>query len=149
MKNPALINPDALQALYALSAAVKKGRVPEHTLHLVHLRTSQINGCGLCVDLGSREMKKSGESDERLFATAAWRDTPFFTDAERAALALAESVTRLSDSSDPVPDAIWEEAARHFDEAQLSTLLLHIAQSNMWNRLNVSTRQLAGSVKLD
>jgi len=88
--------------------------------------------------------KQSGETDERLFAVAAWRDTPYFTGAERAALALAESVTRLNDHSDPVPDGIWNEAARHYDERALAALLLAIAAVNVWNRLNASTRQVAG-----
>lgn len=89
-------------------------------------------------------MKKTGETDERLFAVAAWRDAPYFSDAERAALALTEAVTRLSDRADPVPDEIWNEAARHYDEQALGALLLAIALINVWNRLNVATRQVAG-----
>ena len=92
------------------------------TRDLVHLRASQINGCSVCVDMHARELKKAGETDERLFAVAAWRDTPYFTDAERAALALTEAVTRLSDRPDPVPDEIWDEAARHYDETALAAL---------------------------
>ena len=87
-------------------------------------------------------MKKAGETDERLFTVAAWRDTPYFTDAERAALALTEAVTRLSDREDPVPDKVWEEAARHYDERTLAGLLLAIAGINVWNRLNAATRQV-------
>jgi AhpD family alkylhydroperoxidase len=109
MKNPAMILPDAMQAIQALNAATEKGGVPAATLSLVHLRASQINGCSVCVDSGSRHAKKAGETDERLFAVAAWRESPYFTEAERAALALTEAVTRLSDQADPVPDAIWEE----------------------------------------
>jgi AhpD family alkylhydroperoxidase len=145
MKNPAIVLPDAMQAVLALKAAVDKGGVPGATLELVHLRVSQINGCSTCVDMGARSARKAGETDERLFATAAWREAPYFTDAERAALALAEAVTRLSDRPDPVPDAIWEEAARHYDERGLATLVLSIAQTNVWNRLNVATRQPAGA----
>lgn len=96
------------------------------------------------LDMHSRLLKRAGESDQRLFTVAGWRDTPYFTDAERAALALTEAVTRLSDRADPVPDEIWEEAARHYDETQLSALLLAIAAINVWNRLNVPTRQVAG-----
>ena len=88
MKNPAMIVPDAMQALQALAKAAEKGGVPARTLELVHLRASQINGCSVCVDMHSRDAKKAGETDERLFAVAAWRDAPYFTDAERAALAL-------------------------------------------------------------
>lgn len=90
------------------------------TMSLVHLRASQINGCSFCVDGGSEHAKKAGESDQRLFAVAAWRDSPYFDDAERAALALTETVTRLSDRLDPVPDDIWEEASRRYDERAMA-----------------------------
>jgi len=145
MKNPALVIPEALSAIKDLSEAAGKGGVAPGTLELVHLRASQINGCGFCVDLAYRKAKKEGGPDERLFAVAAWRDTPFFTEAERAALALAEAVTRLSDRPDPVPDEIWDEAARHYDEKELAALLLMIATTNVYNRLNDSTKQTAGS----
>jgi alkylhydroperoxidase family enzyme len=95
----------------------------------------------------AREIKKAGETDERLFAVAAWRHGPYFTDAERAALALTEAVTRLSDREDPVPDDIWAEAARHYDETALAALLLAIANINVWNRLNVAVGQVAGEWK--
>src|SRR5919197_960611 len=144
MKNPAMILPDAMQALQALQAATEKGGVPAATLGLVHLRASQINGCSVCVDAGTRHAKQAGETDERLFAGAAWREAPYFTDAERAALALTEAITRLSDRADPVPDEIWDEAARHYDERALAALILAIAMVNVWNRLNVTTRQVAG-----
>jgi alkylhydroperoxidase family enzyme len=91
----------------------------------------------------ARYMKEAGETDERLLTVAAWRDAPYFTDAERAALALTEAVTRLSDGPDPVPDAIWNEAARHYDERALAALLVAITTINAWNRLNVATRQVA------
>jgi AhpD family alkylhydroperoxidase len=145
MKNIVMIVPDAMQALQALKASAEKGGVPSRTLTLVELRASQINGCSVCVDMHSRHLKKEGETDERLFAVAAWRDAPYFTDAERAALALTEAVTRLSDRADPVPDEIWDEATRHFDEPALAALIIAIANINVWNRLNVATRQLAGA----
>ncbi len=147
MKNPGLVIPESMQAMQMLNAASEKGGVPARTLGLVHLRASQINGCGLCVDMHPRILKKAGETDDRLFAVAAWRDAPYFTDAERAALALTEAVTRLADREDPVPDAIWSEAARHYDEKGLSALLLGIAAINVWNRINVATRQVAGSAR--
>lgn len=135
-----------MAALQALGAAVGNGGVPDTTINLVLLRASQINGCGVC--LGHfRSAKKSGEADERIFTVAAWRDTPYFTDAERAALALTEAVTRISDRADPVPDEVWDEASRHYDEAVLGTLVLAIANINVWNRLNVATRQMAGAVE--
>src|SRR5437773_9627049 len=140
MKNPAMVITAAMQPVQALWASAQQGGVPPRTLGLVHLRASQINGCSACVDGGSRGAKEAGETDERLFAVAAWRDAPYFTDAERAALALTEAVTRLGDRTDPVPDAIWNEAARHFDERTLAALLVGIATVNVFNRLNVSTR---------
>lgn len=144
MKNPVMILPDAFKALHALRASADKSGVPSRTLALVELRASQINGCSVCVDMHSRDLKKAGETDDRLFAVAAWQDAPYFTDAERAALALAESVTRLSDRPNPVPDEIWNEAARHYDEAALAALIVAIANINVWNRLNATTRQVAG-----
>jgi len=144
MSNPAMIVPDAMKALHALAKSAEQGGVPQQTIGLVELRASQINGCSVCVDGHTRSLKKAGETDERLFAVATWRDAPYFTDAQRAALALAEAVTRLSDRADPVPDEIWDEAARHYDEQALAALLIAIASINVWNRLNVSTRQQAG-----
>jgi AhpD family alkylhydroperoxidase len=144
MSNPATVVPDAMQALHALGAAAEKGGLPSATIGLVQLRASHINGCSVCVDMHTRLMKKAGETDERLFAVAAWRDAPYFNDAERAALALTEAVTRLSDRADPVPDEVWAEAARHYDEPALAALIIAIATINVWNRLNVATRQVAG-----
>ncbi len=144
MSNPVMIVPEAMQALHALAKTAEKGGVPARTRDLITLRASQINGCSVCVDMHARDLKNAGETDERLFAVSAWRDAPYFTDAERAALALAEAVTRLSDRADPVPDEIWNEAARHYDEPALASLLLSIASINVWNRLNVATKQVAG-----
>jgi AhpD family alkylhydroperoxidase len=139
-----MLIPDAMQALLALNSATEKAGVPSTTLGLAHLRVSQINGCSVCVDMGWRMLKKAGESDERLFAVSAWRDAPYFTEAERAALALAEAMTRLSDQEDAVPDRVWDEAARHYDEPALAALIVSIATTNVFNRLNVTTRQVAG-----
>ena len=144
MHNPAMLIPEAMQALLALSKSTERAGLPQKTAELIHLRASQINGCSVCVDMHARNLRRKGETDERSYTVAAWRDAPYFTDAERAALALTESVTRLSDRSDPVPDDIWNEAARHFDEKQLAALILSIATINVWNRLNVTTRQVAG-----
>jgi AhpD family alkylhydroperoxidase len=142
--NPAMFVPGAIQALQTLSASLEKSGLPAKTLGLVHLRASQINGCSVCLDLHYRMAKNMGESDERLFVVAGWRDAPYFTDAERAALALTEAVTRLSDRPDPVPDDIWGEAVKYYNETELAALILSIAQINVWNRLNVATRQVAG-----
>src|SRR6266581_2604120 len=135
MSNPAMILPDAMNAIQALLKATRKGGVPQAVLELVHLRASQINGCSFCVDSGARSAKKAGETDERLFAVAAWREAPYITDA----------VTRLADRADPVPDSIWDEAARHYDEQGLAALILMIATTNLFNRLNATTRQVAGA----
>lgn len=147
MNHPVAVIPDALKALYALNAAGQSGGVPHTTHLLVILRASQINGCSVCVDMHARELKEAGETDQRVFGVAAWRDAPFFSNAERAALALAECVTRLSDRPDPVPDDVWQEAAKHFDEKALAGLLLALGGINVWNRLNVSIRQPVGAVK--
>jgi AhpD family alkylhydroperoxidase len=144
MKNPAMVLPEVMQALFALSKAAEKAGVPSKTIGLILLRASQINGCSVCVDMHCRDLKKAGETDERLFAVAAWRDAPYFTAAERAALALAEAVTRLSDRPDPVPDVVWEDAMQHYDEQALAGLITSIALINTWNRFNVATRQIAG-----
>jgi AhpD family alkylhydroperoxidase len=143
MKQPVFVLPEALTALKSLSDVVTKSTVPQTTVELINMRASQINGCGVCGDGHWRIARELGETDERLFAVAAWRETPYFTDAERAALALTEAVTRIADTVAPVPDAIWEEAVRHYDEEQLAAIVLAIASINVWNRLNVATRQVA------
>jgi len=144
MNHPAYVVPDAMNALQALGKAIQQTGLPPKTLELINLRASQINGCGVCAVHHPRIARKLGETDDRLFAVAAWREAPYFTDAERAALALTEAATRLSDRADPIPDDIWNEAARHYDETTLAALVLAIASINVWNRLNVVTRQVAG-----
>jgi AhpD family alkylhydroperoxidase len=145
MKNSAILFPEVVQSMLAVDKATDG--IDFVTRKLVHLRASQINGCGVCVDMHARELKKAGVTDERIFAVGAWRDTPYFSDAERAALALAEAATRLSDKADPVPDDIWNEATRHYDEPALGALVVQIALINFWNRLNATTRQIAGQWK--
>jgi AhpD family alkylhydroperoxidase len=142
--NPALLIPGALEAIQSLVASLKDNGVEEKTLELVHLRTSQINGCGVCLDMDVRSARKNGESLERLLTVAGWRDVPYFTEAERAALALAEAMTRFNDRPDPVSDEVWAEAARHYDETALGTLVTWIALVNLFNRVNVTTHQVAG-----
>jgi AhpD family alkylhydroperoxidase len=121
---------------HRLDKSTEAGEVPYVTRKLIHLRASQINACSVCVDMHARELKKAGEKDERIFAVAAWRETPYFTAPERAALALAEAATRLADRSDAVPDDVWEEAARHYDDKALAALVIQIALINAFNRLN-------------
>jgi AhpD family alkylhydroperoxidase len=147
MRNPAIIVPEAMKALQALAASTRTSGVPDRTLELVSLRASQINGCSACVDMHPRRAKKTGETDDRLFAVAAWREAPYFTDAERAALALTEALTRVSDRPDSVSDAVWTEVARNYDETALAALVIAIANINVWNRLNIAVRQPAGEWK--
>jgi AhpD family alkylhydroperoxidase len=145
MSNPAMILPDSMKGIQSIIKAAHSAGVPRSTMELAHLRASQVNGCSPCVYSGAISAKKAGESEERLFAVAAWRETDLFTDAERAALALAESMTRLSDRPEPVPDEVWNEAAKHFDEKQMAGLVLWIATTNLFNRLNATTKQPAGA----
>ncbi len=136
--------PGVREAILTIAKTAESCGVPRTTLELLHVRVDQINGCSVCVDMHSRALKKLGESDARLFALAAWREAPYYTEAERAALALAEAETRLNDRADAVPDEIWKEASRHFSDAELAALVTSIAVANLWNRLNVTTRQLTG-----
>jgi AhpD family alkylhydroperoxidase len=146
INHPVTVFPAALKALVDLSNSTGD-TLPESTRNLIALRASQINGCSVCLDLHATDMRKAGETDERLFTVAGWRDAPYFSDAERAALALTEAATRLADRADAVPDDIWAEAARHYDEQQLAALVIAIASINTWNRLNASTRAVAGAVE--
>ncbi|MEU1784133.1 carboxymuconolactone decarboxylase family protein [Streptomyces abikoensis] len=146
MKNPALVLPDAMKGIQSLMSAIRQGDAPQQVLELVHLRTSQINGCSACVYGGIASAKKAGETDERLHHVAAWREAPFFSDAERAALALAEATARIADrSGKAVPDEIWDEAADHFDEKQLSAIILMVATTNFFNRINTTIEEPAGT----
>ena len=150
-QNPMMIVPGALQVMQALQtlrkSVEKQGVVPWRTIDLLQLRVSQINGCRFCVEEHARILKEAGETDERIFAVAAWRDAYGFTSAECAALALAEAITRIADQADPVPDAIWEEAVRHYDEQGLATLVLLTSTANLFTRLGTATRQGAGAPK--
>jgi AhpD family alkylhydroperoxidase len=137
--------PDVTAGVQQIFKAVYSGGVPPQTLELVHLRASQINGCSACVNAGATNAAKAGISQEKLLTLAAWYEDPRFDDAERAALALTEAATRLSDRAEPVPDAIWEVAAQHYDERQLAALILMIGVTNLFNRLNATTRQPAGA----
>ena len=145
MKNPAYVLPDAMKGINAIFKATNSGGVAHETLELVHLRASQINGCGACVDAGARAATKAGETPERLWSLAAWREAPYYSDAERAALALTEAATRMADRPDSVTDAIWDEAADHFDEQGLSAIILMVALTNLFNRINVTIREPAGT----
>jgi AhpD family alkylhydroperoxidase len=145
MTSPVMAVPEALQGLLDVSKAIGKVGLPQQTLDLAALRASQINGCAVCIHMHSRDLKKAGQSDDRLSTVAAWREAPYFDDAERAALALAEAVTRLSDRADPVPEQVWQEAARHYNEQELGAMVLAIGLVNLWNRVNHATRQVPGA----
>jgi AhpD family alkylhydroperoxidase len=136
------------QAMMALEKYLHDSPVTGATLDLVKLRASQINGCAFCVDMHAHDAKKAGETDDRLFTVAAWREAPFFSDAERAALALTEAATRIADQPAGVPDDVWDEATRHYDEESLAALVMAIAAINAWNRINVTVRNPAGSRRM-
>ena len=144
MNNPVMVVPDVLQPLLDVGEAARRVGLPGNTAEMVHLRAAQINGCGYCVDMHARALKEAGETDERIFSVAAWREAPYYTEAERAALALAEAATRLADRPDPVPDGVFEDAARHYDAPTLAALIIEIALINFWNRTTVTVRQPAG-----
>jgi AhpD family alkylhydroperoxidase len=144
IENPGKLLPGAIKPIQDLIAAAHSGGVDPEVLELVHMRASQINGCSFCVDAGYTSAVKNGMSGEKLAAIAAWAESPHFSEAERAALALAEEATRLSDRSNAVPDDVWNEAAKYFDDKQLASIVLWVAVSNLFNRVNVSIRQPAG-----
>src|SRR5512142_2337842 len=145
LDNPAALLPEAYEGIQKLIVAVRRGGVPANILELTHMRASQINGCSSCIEGTVGHARKTGEElDERLLMVAAWRHSSRFTEAERAALELTEEMTRLADRGDPVPDDTWARAAWHFDRRELAALVLHVGLVNLFNRLNVSTRQPAG-----
>jgi AhpD family alkylhydroperoxidase len=145
MTNPATLLPAAMTGIQNMYKAIYSGGVPPAALELVHLRVSQINGCSACVHAGITSAAKAGESAERLHAVAAWYESPLFDDAERAALALAEAATRLADRPGAVTDELWDEARRHYDEKQLAALILMIATTNFFNRINTTIKEPAGA----
>lgn len=145
MKHPALVLSKVFPALMQVDKATHEADLPVATKELVHLRASQINGCSACVEHHAHALRKAGESDERIISVAAWRHTPYYTEAERAALAFAEAVTRLADREDAVSDATWDEVSKHYDERALSALIVQIGLINAVNRMNASVAQLAGA----
>ncbi|WP_029723741.1 carboxymuconolactone decarboxylase family protein [Salinispora cortesiana] len=141
MNNPSLVVPDALPPLLELGKVINQVGVPVRTLDLVRMRVSQLNGR---VWILPADPEAAARIDNRLPIVASWREADCFTDDERAALALAEAATRLSDRADPVPDAVWDEAARHYTEPELSALIMHVGLVGLWNCINISTRQDPG-----
>jgi len=132
--------PELLKSVLALNAAVDRCGLEPGLLHLVKLRASQINGCSFCVDMHSREARRDGESEQRVYLVSAWRESPLFSERERAAFAWTEAVTKLAGGD--VPDELFESARRHFSEEELAKLTVAIGMINIWNRLCVSFRVL-------
>ncbi|MBQ0829060.1 carboxymuconolactone decarboxylase family protein [Streptomyces tagetis] len=133
-----------LRHINSASKVIGDSTLPAATQELVKIRASQINGCGFCLDMHTKDAAKAGETPLRLNLVAAWREATVFTDAERAALELAEQGTRVADGTG-VSDEVWAEAAKHYDEEQLAALVSIIAVINAYNRLNILTRQPAGA----
>ncbi|TMU98831.1 carboxymuconolactone decarboxylase family protein [Streptomyces sp. DASNCL29] len=137
-----------LKPVMAAGKAVKDSPLPPATQELVALRVSQINGCAVCLDMHTKEAAAAGETAVRLHLVAAWREATVFTDAERAALELAEAGTRIADAAGGVSDEVWANAAKHYDEEQLTALVILVSFMNMVNRLNVITQQPAGDYQV-
>ncbi|WP_189317237.1 carboxymuconolactone decarboxylase family protein [Streptomyces brasiliensis] len=138
----------ALKHIVAAGRALAESTLPAATRELVMLRASQINGCAGCIDMHTKDAAHAGESPVRLNLVAVWREATVFTEAERAALELAEQGTRLADAAGGVPDEVWANAARYYDEDQLAALVAQIAVINAFNRGNVITRQPAGDYQV-
>ncbi|HET9792825.1 MAG TPA: carboxymuconolactone decarboxylase family protein [Thermoanaerobaculia bacterium] len=132
----------AVNAMLGIEKYLTRCGLDRKLLNLVYLRASQINGCAYCLDMHWKDLRAEGEDEQRLYGLDAWRESPYYSDRERAALAWTEAVTRLSDH---VPDAVFEEARRHFDEKELADLTLGIVAINGWNRLNIAFRSPAGT----
>lgn len=143
MANPAQLLPGAYQGIARILGAIGEGGVPSTTLELAALRASQINGCSACVQSHLEALQAEGAPIEKIVGVAAWGESPYFDDAERAALALTDALTRMADSHDPVPDELWREVTKHYEERQVAALLLQISLLNLFNRVNVSVREPA------
>jgi AhpD family alkylhydroperoxidase len=137
------VAPDAIKAMWGLESYVRRCGLEPALLELVKLRASQINGCAYCIDMHTKDARAHGETEQRLYALGAWRETPFFNDRERAALAWAEAVTEVADTH--VPNDIFESARRHFSDKELIDLTLAVAAINSWNRLAISFRKVPGT----
>ena len=136
-------SPEARKAMFGLAQYLDQNGLEHSLLNLIDLRASQINGCAYCLDMHGKDLKAAGESDQRLYSLDAWRETPFYTDRERAALAWTEAVTRINDGH--VPDEVYEEARRHFSEKELVDLTLAVVAINGWNRLSIAFRIVPGT----
>ena len=133
----------ALKAMFGLGAYLAKCGLEPSLLHLLEFRVSQINGCAYCLDMHSKDLRAAGETEQRLYVLEAWREAPFYTERERAALAWAEAVTLVTEGH--VPDEVYEQARGQFSEEELVNLTLAVVTINGWNRLNIAFRTEAGS----
>ncbi len=136
------VYPDAIKALTEFDKYVRKTEIDQRLIDLINIRASQINHCAYCLDMHVKDARASGEPEQRLHSIAAWRETPFFSDRERAALAWTEAVTLLTDGF--VPDDVYEQARQQFSETELIGLTMAIVEINGWNRMNVSLRMMPG-----
>jgi AhpD family alkylhydroperoxidase len=143
--NPFAASPKAYQAMEALQGVVDSCGLERPLLELVKLRTSQINGCAYCLDMHSKDARALGETEQRIYALNAWRETPFYTERERAALEWAEAVTLIA--ADHAPDDVYELVAKQFTPEELANLTFAIAAINSWNRLCIAFRIVPGSYK--
>lgn len=137
------VDPKLLRAMFALAAPVAQSSLEPTLIELIDFRVSQINGCAYCLDMHSKDLRAAGETEQRLYMLEAWREAPFYTERERAALAWAEAVTLLTNKE--VPDDVYEQARAQFNEQELATLTLAVVAINGWNRLNIAFRTPAGN----
>ena|SRR6266487_1326092 len=133
----------AMKAMYGLGVYLAKSSIEQSLLNLIYFRVSQINGCAYCLDMHSKDLRVTGETEQRLYVLDAWREAPFYTERERAALAWAEAVTKVSEAH--VPDEIYEEARKQFSEEELIDLTLGVITINCYNRINIAFRITAGT----
>lgn len=139
------VAPDALKGMLELEKYVHESGLERTLYELVKTRASQINGCAYCLDMHTKDARKAGETEQRLYALSAWRETPFYTERERAALAWTETLTLIAENE--VPDALYEATRKHFSETEIVTLTMAIVAINGWNRLAIAFRSVPGSYK--
>ncbi len=137
------VSPGAMNAMMGVERDLHSCRLPEDLLHLIKLRVSQMNGCAYCIDMHAKDLRAAGETEQRIYLLDAWREAPFYSERERAALGWAEAVTLITEGH--VPDAVYEQARSQFGEEELVNLTLAIATINSWNRLSIAFRSVAGA----